>query len=85
LSTLINADPVILSLMILFSASIFSRLLLKRTLTFLSTIKNAPPMTGTIEITVSASFQFIRISRIEVPAITKTEEIIVTMPEKQTS
>ena len=35
-------------------------------------------MTGTIEITVSASFQFIRISRMEVPTITKTEEIIVT-------
>ena len=58
--------------------SITSLPLLNNTLTFLNTIKKAPPITGTIEITANASFQFIRMSRTQVPAITKTEEIIVT-------
>jgi hypothetical protein len=77
-NTLINADPIILSFIILLSESMTSLPRLNNTLTFLNTIKKVPPITGTIEITANASFQFIIISRTEVPAITKTEEIIVT-------
>ena len=55
-----------------------SLLFLNKTLTFLNTIKNVPPIIGTIDMTASASFQFMRISRTEVPTITKTEEIMVT-------
>jgi hypothetical protein len=77
-NTLINAEPIMLSLIILFSESITSLPFLNNTLTFFNTIKNAPPITGTIEITARASFQFIRIRRMAVPTITKTDEIIVT-------
>ena len=59
LSTLINAEPIMLSLIILLRESITSRPFLNNTLTFFNTIKNAPPITGTIEITANASFQFI--------------------------
>jgi hypothetical protein len=77
-STLIKAEPIILSLIILLSASITSLPLLNNTLTFLNTIKKVPPIIGTIDMTAKASFQLMRIRRTEIPAITKTEEIMVT-------
>ena len=64
--------------MILLRESITSLPFLNNTLTFLNTIKNVPPMTGTIEITARASFQLISMRRTDVPAMTNTEEIIVT-------
>jgi hypothetical protein len=77
-NTLINAEPIILSFMILLRESMTSLLFLNNTLTFFKTIKKVPPITGTIAITANASFQFIRMSNMDVPTITKTEEIILT-------
>jgi hypothetical protein len=77
-NTLINAEPIMLSFIILLRESITSLPLLNNTLTFLKTIKNVPPIIGTIEMTVNASFQFIMMRKTEVPTMTKTEDIIVT-------
>ena len=78
LSTLIRAEPIMLSFISLVQRVNYLPAFLNNTLTFLRTIKNVPPITGTIEMTASASFQFIRISSMDVPTITNTEEIIVT-------
>jgi hypothetical protein len=77
-NTLINAEPIMLSLIILFSMSMFSRLRLKSVLTFLITIKKVTAIIGTIAMTVSASYQLMRISKMAVPEIIKTEEMILT-------
>ena len=67
-----------LSFIILLRVSIISLLRLKSTLTLRKTMKKVIAITGTIEITVIASFQFMVISNTDVPMMTKNDEIIVT-------
>src|ERR1035437_10033218 len=77
-STLIMAEPSILSLITLFSQSIISRLFLNKTLTFLSTIKKVPPIIGMIAITGKANFQLIINNKTHEPIIINTDEVMDT-------
>jgi hypothetical protein len=73
---LINADPSILSFIILLSQSIVSCAALNSLLTFENIIKKAIQIIGTIVKTARASCQFIIIKRILAQIIKKTEDII---------
>jgi len=73
---LINADPSILSFIILLSQSIVSCAALNSLLTFENIIKNAIQIIGTIVKTARASCQFIIIKRTLAQIIKNREDII---------